>query len=103
MLWTILVGISSFAVIVGGIQGAREIGAATLPIYAISAILVVSLAIANAWVWWRIARAVDERLRGLSEAAQNKRLPWLYLIALVWGPFASGIGYFVPRIVSKFM
>ena len=95
-LWDLLLVLSSTMLIAGGIAEAR-IAKAGLVVFALTVVIGVVLAVANAWAVHTAGNRIYAYLRRDPEAREWKYFLALYLPLLVWIPSALLLGAYVAE------
>lgn len=97
MLWTLLVGISSVAVLSGSLGWASKVRAGSRG-YAVAALIGVVLAVLNVAVLSNVASLVRQRIESCDPPVRERYLRMLYGLTLLWALLAGAVGYFVVSL-----
>jgi hypothetical protein len=100
MLWTLLIGMSSMALIGGALAAPRTVDGGVRH-YVLASVFGVLLAASNAWTWNRVAHAVDDYVTRLSHLRRERYLRVLYLAAAIWFLCAGVLGIWVTSAVLR--
>ena len=100
MLWTLLVAVSSVALVSSAVTAARvtDGGVGSYVAAAISGLLLAAM---NAWGWSKAAEAVDGYIRSFSEVRQERCLRALYIALMIWSPCAAILGVWITSVILR--
>ena len=100
MLWTLLIALNSAMFVAGFIAWFVVLRSPQLLTNIAAAVVITTIASANAWAWSILANAIDVRLRGLSDSMVERRLRWVYILAGLWIPIAGFLGFWIPKGIA---
>lgn len=101
MLLTLLVATNSVAFIAGAFLWVQRDSTRSISMYLVAAAVGLSFAIANGWIWYKVADWVTLRLSAQPERVQERYLRALYLVAGLWVFGATALGYLAMRSIAR--